>query len=98
MAVIVKKENRVLTVEEQNLSSYLTEGYDQVELNEERTAYVVITRATGGREVTLSELNTVIKEKEAVIAERDDLLAENKKLKAEIAKLKKDTAADKTEK
>ncbi|HDR7795317.1 TPA: hypothetical protein QCY19_003988 [Bacillus luti] len=91
MAVIVKKENRILTVEEQSLDSYLAEGYDQVELNEERTAYVVVTRATGGRNVTLSELNTVIEEKEAVVAERDTLLAENKKLKAEIAKLKKDT-------
>ncbi|MGH0736555.1 hypothetical protein ACQVQ3_26780 [Bacillus cereus] len=98
MAVVVKKENRVLTVEEQSLDAYLAEGYDQVELNEERTAYVVVTRATGGREVTLSELNTVIEEKDAITAERNDLLAENKKLKAEIAKLKKDTAADKTEK
>ncbi|MGN4448225.1 hypothetical protein ACTFOB_25575 [Bacillus cereus group sp. MYBK79-1] len=92
MAVVVKKENRVLTVEEQNLDAYLAEGYDQVELNEDRTAYVVVTRATGGREVTLSELNTVIKEKDAITAERDALVSENKKLKAEIAKLKKEPA------
>ncbi|GAB6669589.1 TPA: hypothetical protein ACOQ44_005388 [Bacillus cereus] len=92
MAVVVKKENRVLTVEEQSLDAYLAEGYDQVELNEERTAYVVVTRATGGREVTLSELNTVIKEKDAITAERNDLVAENKKLKAEITKFKKEPA------
>jgi len=80
------------TFEEQSLDAYLAEGYDQVELNEERTAYVVVTRATGGREVTLSELNTVIKEKDAITAERNDLVAENKKLKAEITKFKKEPA------
>lgn len=73
----VKKANRVLTVDESVVPSYLKDGYDQVDDKGK-----VIKRATGGRTVSISEYNTVAKELE-------ELKAENKKLKAENTKLKK---------
>lgn len=73
----VKRANRVLTVSDEVVSSYLKDGYDEIDDQGE-----VIKRATGGRTVTLAEHNKVL---EAI----EDLKAENKKLKAENTKLKK---------
>lgn len=82
MAVTVKKENRILTVDEQSLRSYLADGYDQVEVDEKKREYIVVKRATGGRTVSLAEHNKALEELEK-------LKAENKKLKAENTKSKK---------
>ena len=95
---IVKKDNRVLTVEESSVSTYLKQGYDQVELNEKGDDYVIVKRATGGKKVSYSEYVTLLEENETLKeqltdadnnGEVDKLKAENKALKAEITKLKK---------
>jgi len=94
---IVKKDNRVLTVEESSVSTYLKQGYDQVKLNDEETGYVVVKRAIGGKTVSYAEYIEVLERKEELEAqlssvdmeEVDKLKAENKALKAEITKLKK---------
>ncbi|EJS62937.1 hypothetical protein ICW_05600 [Bacillus wiedmannii] len=79
--VKVKRLNKTLNIDEGRLDSYLLDGYDQID--EEGN---VITRATGGRNVSLAEYNKVLDEK-------DELEKENKKLKTEVAKLKKEAAA-----
>ena len=79
--VKVKRLNKTLNIDEGRLDSYLLDGYDQID--EECN---VITRATGGRNVSLAEYNKALDEK-------DELEKENKKLKSEVAKLKKEAAA-----
>ncbi|HHT7086713.1 TPA: hypothetical protein ACTZ3S_005312 [Bacillus cereus] len=79
--VKVKRLNKTLNIDEGRLASYLLDGYDQID--EEGN---VITRATGGRNVSLAEYNKALDEK-------DELEKENKKLKSEVAKLKKEAAA-----
>ena len=80
--VKVKNLNKTLHIDEGRLSSYLRNGYDQIdEVTEE-----IIKRATGGRTVSLAEFNNVVDENEK-------LKAENSKLKSEVAKLKKEAAA-----
>ncbi|ANT40241.1 MULTISPECIES: hypothetical protein [Bacillus] len=79
--VKVKRLNKTLNIDEGRLDSYLLDGYDQID--EEGN---VITRATGGRNVSLAEYNKALDEK-------DELEKENKKLKSEVAKLKKEAAA-----
>ena len=79
--VKVKRLNKTLNIDEGRLDSYLLDGYDQID--EEGN---VITRATGGRNVSLVEYNKALDEK-------DELEKENKKLKSEVAKLKKEAAA-----
>lgn len=73
----VKKLNRVLTVEDSVVPSYLKAGYDEIDEKGE-----VVKRATGGRTVSIAEYNKVLDE-------LDGLKAENKKLKTENTKLKK---------
>ena len=79
--VKVKRLNKTLNIDEGRSDSYLLDGYDQID--EEGN---VITRATGGRNVSLAEYNKALDEK-------DELEKENKKLKSEVAKLKKEAAA-----
>lgn len=71
----VKKENRVLTVDEADKTFYLSEGYDVVELNEESKEYDIVEEATGGKTYSVAEYNV--------------LKAENDELKARIAELEK---------
>ncbi|QUW34601.1 hypothetical protein J8Y17_27915 (plasmid) [Bacillus cereus] len=79
--VKVKRLNKTLNIDKDRLASYLLDGYDQID--EEGN---IVTRATGGRNVSLAEYNKVLDEK-------DELEKENKKLKSELSKLKKETAA-----
>ncbi|MDM5370058.1 hypothetical protein QUF96_00275 [Bacillus bombysepticus] len=79
--VKVKRLNKTLNIDKGRLASYLLDGYDQI--NEEGN---IITRATGGRNVSLAEYNKVLDEK-------DEFEKENKKLKSEVAKLKKEAVA-----
>ncbi|EEM02215.1 hypothetical protein bmyco0002_54950 [Bacillus pseudomycoides] len=88
--VKVKKLNKTLHIDEWRLDSYLLDGYDQIE--EDGT---IITRATGGRNVSLAEYNGVLSEKDTLVAENEKLKSENSKLKAENSKLKKSEPADK---
>jgi len=88
--VKIRKGNRILNVEEGRLSSFLNQGYDRIDDNG-----TVIKRATGGRNVTVAELNEVIAEKEVLekqLAESDsaELLKENKALKTKVTKLEKE--------
>ncbi|HFR4157312.1 MULTISPECIES: hypothetical protein [Bacillus cereus group] len=79
--VKVKRLNKTLNIDKGRLASYLLDGYDQID--EEGN---IITRATGGRNVSLAEYNKVLDEK-------DEFEKENKKLKSEVAKLKKEAIA-----
>ncbi|PEP88610.1 hypothetical protein [Bacillus pseudomycoides] len=88
--VKVKRLNKVLNIEKDFLASYLNDGFDQI--NEDGT---IITRATGGRNVSLAEYNGVLSEKDTLVAENEKLKSENSKLKAENSKLKKSEPADK---
>ncbi|MBJ8031448.1 hypothetical protein [Bacillus cereus group sp. N21] len=88
--VKVKRLNKTLHIGEGRLTSYLLDGYDQID--EEGN---IITRATGGRNVSLAEFNGVLAEKDALVAENEKLKSENSKLKAENSKLKKSEPAEK---
>lgn len=88
--VKVKRLNKTLNIDEGRLDSYLLDGYDQID--EEGN---IITRATGGRNVSLAELNAALDEKDVLVAENDKLKSENSKLKAENSKLKKSEPAEK---
>ena len=79
----VRKENRVLTVNEADKAFYLSEGYDVVEVK--NGEYVVSEKATGGRTFTIAEYSKLE-------AENDALKAENTSLKAGIKKLKSEKA------
>ena len=81
----VRKENRVLTVDEADKAFYLSEGYDVVEVK--NGEYVISEKATGGRTFTIAEYSKLE-------SEIDTLKAENTSLKANIKKLK--TEKDKT--
>ncbi|ARJ26064.1 hypothetical protein B7492_34095 (plasmid) [Bacillus mycoides] len=88
--VKVKRLNKTLNIDEARLDSYLLDGYDQID-----EAGEIITRATGGRNVSLAEFNGVLVEKDALVAENEKLKSENSKLKAENSKLKKSEPAEK---
>lgn len=78
--VKVKRLNKTLNIDEGRLDSYLRDGYDQIDEQGN-----IVTRATGGRDVSLAEFNKVLDE-------NDQLKDENKKLKSEVSKLKKEAA------
>jgi hypothetical protein len=77
----VRKENRVLTVNEADKAFYLSEGYDVVEV--ENGEYVVSEKATGGRTFTIAEYSKLEAENAELKAENTSLKAATKKLKAE---------------
>lgn len=88
--VKVKRLNKTLNIDKDRLASYLLDGYDQID--EEGN---IITRATGGRNVSLAEYNKALDEKDALVAENEKLKSENSKLKAENSKLKKNEPTEK---
>ncbi len=77
----VRKENRVLTVDEADKAFYLSEGYDVVEAK--NGEYVVSEKATGGRTYTIAEYSKLEAENAELKAENTSLKAATKKLKAE---------------
>lgn len=52
--VTVKRLNKILTVPEERLEYYLSEGYDQIENGK------IVKRATGGRTIPLGEYNKLV--------------------------------------
>ena len=77
----VRKENRVLTVDEADKAFYLSEGYDVVEAK--NGEYVVSEKATGGRTYSIAEYSKLEAENAELKAENTSLKAATKKLKAE---------------
>lgn len=67
----VKKDNRVLNIDEFEKVTFLEDGYDVVEVRDGE--YAVVEPATGGRTYTIQEYR-------AVVTERDQALAELEKL------------------
>lgn len=58
----IRKENRVLTVNEADKAFYLSQGYEVVEFNDDTKEYDVVATATGGRTYTIAEYNAVTAE------------------------------------
>ena len=74
----VKKDNRVLDIDELEKVTFLEDGYDVVEIKDGE--YVVVDPATGGRTYTIQEYRAVAAERDQALAERDKALAELDKL------------------
>jgi len=73
----VKKDNRVLNIDELEKVTFLEDGYDVVEVRDGE--YVVVEPATGGRTYTIQEYRAVVAERDQALAERDNALAELEK-------------------
>lgn len=71
----VRKKNRLLTVSDQAVESYLKRGYDQVDNDGN-----ILKKATGGKKVALNVHNKVLKELEELKRENTEL---KKQLKVE---------------
>ena len=80
----VKKDNRVLNIDEFEKVTFLEDGYDVVEVKDGE--YVVVEPATGGRTYTIQEYRAVVDERDQALAERDNALAEFDKLAKKSAK------------
>nr|DAD71604.1 MAG TPA: hypothetical protein [Siphoviridae sp. ctNNQ1] len=80
----VKKDNRVLNIDEFEKVTFLEDGYDVVEVRDGE--YVVVEAATGGRTYTIQEYRAVVAERDQALAERDKALAELDKLAKKSAK------------
>lgn len=80
----VKKDNRVLDIDELEKVTFLEDGYDVVEVRDGE--YVVVEPATGGRTYTIQEYRAVVAERDQALAERDKALAELDKLAKKSAK------------
>ena len=80
----VKKDNRVLNIDEFEKVTFLEDGYDVVEVRDGE--YVVVEPATGGRTYTIQEYRAVVAERDQALAERDNALAEFDKLAKKSAK------------
>jgi hypothetical protein len=80
----VKKDNRVLNIDELEKVTFLEDGYDVVEIKDGE--YVVIDPATGGRTYTIQEYRAVVAERDQALVERDKALAELDKLAKKSAK------------
>lgn len=74
----VKKDNRVLNIDELEKVTFLEDGYDVVEVRDGE--YAVVEPATGGRTYTIQEYRAVVAERDQARAERDKALAELDKL------------------
>lgn len=79
----VRKKNRILTVNDQAVASYLKEGYDEID-NKGK----VIKAATGGKTVTLGEFNKVNAALQDLSKKHDELTLEHEELKKENTALK----------
>lgn len=71
--VKVKRLNKTLNIDKDRLDSYLLDGYDQID--EEGN---IITRATGGRNVSLAEYNKALDRIEELEKELAELKAPKK--------------------
>lgn len=91
--MLVKKGNRILNIFEQEKASYLNDGYDEVELKNNK--YEVVTSATGGRSYSIAEYNALKNENDALKQEVKELAEENISLKKEIKKLTAKKGQDK---
>ena len=80
----VKKDNRVLNIDEFEKVTFLEDGYDVVEVKDGE--YVLVEPATGGRTYTIQEYRAVVAERDQALAERDNALAEFDKLAKKSAK------------
>ncbi len=80
----VKKDNRVLDIDELEKVTFLEDGYDVVEIKDGE--YVVVDPATGGRTYTIQEYRAVVAERDQALVERDKALAELDKLAKKSAK------------
>nr|DAW50634.1 MAG TPA: hypothetical protein [Caudoviricetes sp.] len=80
----VKKDNRVLNIDELEKVTFLEDGYDVVEIKDGE--YVVVEPATNGRTYTIQEYKAVVAERDKALAERDQALAELDKLAKKSAK------------
>lgn len=78
--MLVKKGNRILNVFEQEKNTYLSQGYDVVEL--EKNKYVVVETATGGRTYSIAEYNALKAENDALVAKVADLTAQLEAVKS----------------
>ncbi len=74
MAVIVKKDNRLLTVQDTDKGFYLAQGYDAVLLD--KGSYKVVEGATGGRTYTVKEYNDLKAELDNALAKLAELEGE----------------------
>lgn len=74
----VKKDNRVLNIDELEKVTFLEDGYDVVEVRDGE--YAVVESATGGRSYTIQEYRAVVAERDQALAERDKALADLDKL------------------
>lgn len=79
--VTVRKNNKVLNIEDTRLESYLVQGFDQI--NKEGK---IVKKATGGKSVSLAEYNKVVEELESL--KSDGLAKELEEAKKEIRILK----------
>lgn len=97
MAVKVKKSNRIIEVNENELAGYLKRGYDQIDSKGEITKY-----ATGGKKVSIAEFNKLREENEKLKASGNtgntkeleekikELTEQNEELKADVAVYEKE--------
>lgn len=67
----VKKDNRVLHIDELEEEAYLADGYDVVEV--QNGEYVVAKPATGGRTYTVAEYRAIKEERDALQADVEEL-------------------------
>lgn len=79
----VRKKNRLLTVNDAAVASYLKEGYDQVDDKGK-----IIKNATGGKTINVQEFNNLNDAFQKLSKERDDLFLEHEELKKENTALK----------
>lgn len=73
---LVRKKNRVLTINDNAVESYLRRGYDQINETGE-----VVKQATAGKVITVEQYNKLAEE-------LDNVKKENASLKGQITKLK----------
>ena len=69
--IIVKKDNRVLHIDELEEQAYLEDGYDVVTI--EDGEYVVSKPSTGGRTYSTAEYRAVQEERDALKADMEEL-------------------------
>ena len=90
--ITVKKENRVLDIDELEKVTFLEDGYDVVEVRDGE--YAVVEPATGGRTYTIQEYRAVVAERDKALEERDKALEERDKALTELDKLAKKSTKD----
>lgn len=74
----VRKENRVLTVDEADKTFYLQQGYDVVEFDKAKKEYEITETATGGKTYTIAEVNALKNAYEKQISELEAQLEDAK--------------------